>query len=131
MYINKAFIGGNLTRDPETKALPNGSKVTTFSVATNRVWKDASGMRQEATEYHNVVVFGRQATQGFKLFYRRTYSNTFMGWTRWTKTLSYRNSCRPCPVRSTSTIRRICTCGGSIFICGRYVTRFGHYRLPN
>lgn len=61
MYINKAFIGGNLTRDPETKALPNGSKVTTFSVATNRVWKDASGMRQEATEYHNVVVFGRQA----------------------------------------------------------------------
>lgn len=61
MYINKAFIGGNLTRDPEMKALPSGAKVTTFSVATNRVWKDQSGMRQEATEYHNVVVFGRQA----------------------------------------------------------------------
>jgi single-strand DNA-binding protein len=61
MYINKAFVGGNLTRDPEMKALPSGAKVTTFSVATNRVWKDQSGMRQEATEYHNVVVFGRQA----------------------------------------------------------------------
>ncbi len=61
MYINKAFIGGNITRDPEVKALPSGAKVTTFSVATNRVWKDQSGMRQEATEYHNVVVFGRQA----------------------------------------------------------------------
>lgn len=61
MYINKAFIGGNLTRDTEMKALPSGAKVTTFSVATNRVWKDQSGMRQEATEYHNIVVFGRQA----------------------------------------------------------------------
>jgi single-strand DNA-binding protein len=43
------------------KALPSGSKVTSFSIATNRVYKDAQGARQEQTEYHNIVVFGRQA----------------------------------------------------------------------
>ena len=61
MYLNKAIIIGNLTRDPEMKAIPNGSKVTSFSVATNRVWKDKNGARQEGTDYHNVVVFGQQA----------------------------------------------------------------------
>ena len=61
MYINKAFIYGNLTRDPETRALPNGTPVTSFSVATNRVYKDKNGARQESVDYHNVVVFGRQA----------------------------------------------------------------------
>lgn len=61
MYLNKAFIIGNLTRDPELKALPSGIKVCSFSVATNRVWKDKNGARQEAADYHNVVVFGRQA----------------------------------------------------------------------
>jgi single-strand DNA-binding protein len=61
MYLNKVFLIGNLTRDPELKALPSGSKVASLSLATNRVWKDQSGARQEATEYHNVVAFGRQA----------------------------------------------------------------------
>ena len=61
MYLNKAFIIGNLTRDPELKALPSGVKVCSFSVATNRVWKDKNGAKQEAADYHNVVVFGRQA----------------------------------------------------------------------
>jgi single-strand DNA-binding protein len=61
MYLNKAIIYGNLTRDPELKAIPSGSKVATFSVATNRIWKDKAGARQEAVDYHNVVVFGRQA----------------------------------------------------------------------
>jgi len=61
MYLNKALIVGNLTRDPELKSLPSGSKVTTFSLATNRVWKDASGTRQESVDFHNIVVFGRQA----------------------------------------------------------------------
>ena len=61
MYLNKAIVYGNLTRDPELKAIPSGSKVATFSVATNRVWKDKAGARQEAVDYHNVVVFGRQA----------------------------------------------------------------------
>lgn len=61
MYLNKVYLYGNLTRDPEMKSLPSGSKVTQFSLATNRVYKDQSGARQEQTEYHNIVVFGRQA----------------------------------------------------------------------
>ncbi|MCU0660228.1 MAG: single-stranded DNA-binding protein [Candidatus Pacebacteria bacterium] len=61
MYLNKAYVIGNLTRDPELKSLPSGIKVTSFSVATNRVWKDQSGAKKEQTDYHNVVVFGRQA----------------------------------------------------------------------
>lgn len=55
------MVIGNLTRDPELRSLPSGIKVTTMSVATNRVWKDQSGQRKEQTDYHNVVVFGRQA----------------------------------------------------------------------
>ena len=61
MYLNKAIVIGNLTRDPEIKALPSGVKVASFSVATNRVWKDKNGVKQENVDYHNVVVFGRQA----------------------------------------------------------------------
>ncbi len=61
MYLNKAIVIGNLTRDPEVKALPGGSKVCSFSIATNRVWKDKSGVKQESVDYHNIVVFGRQA----------------------------------------------------------------------
>lgn len=61
MYLNKVLLCGNLTRDPEMKSLPNGNKVTSFSLATNRVYKDANGNRQEQTEFHNIVVFGRQA----------------------------------------------------------------------
>jgi len=61
MYINKAIIYGNLTRDPELKSLPSGSQVCEFGVATNRVWKDKNGAKQESVDYHNIVVFGRQA----------------------------------------------------------------------
>ncbi|MCR4274945.1 MAG: single-stranded DNA-binding protein [Candidatus Campbellbacteria bacterium] len=61
MYINKALLYGNLTRDPELKSLPSGSSVSTFSIATNRVWKDKEGNKQESTDFHNIVVFGKQA----------------------------------------------------------------------
>lgn len=61
MYLNKAIVYGNLTRDPELKALPSGNKVTSFSVATNRVWKDKAGAKQESVDYHNIVLFGRLA----------------------------------------------------------------------
>ncbi|MBM2817495.1 MAG: single-strand binding protein, single-strand DNA-binding protein [Parcubacteria group bacterium] len=61
MYLNKAFVIGNLTRDPEMKSLPSGIKVTTFSLATNRVWKNKDGAKQESVDFHNIVVFGRQA----------------------------------------------------------------------
>ena len=61
MYLNKAIVIGNLTRDPELRSLPSGVKVCSFSLATNRVWKDKNGAKQEAADYHNIVVFGRQA----------------------------------------------------------------------
>lgn len=61
MYINKALLFGNLTRDPELRALPSGMNVCNFSIATNRVYRDREGKKQEQTDFHNVVVFGRQA----------------------------------------------------------------------
>lgn len=61
MYINRVFIYGNLTRTPELRALPSGSKVCSFSIATNRFYKDQEGNKKEATEYHSLVAFGRQA----------------------------------------------------------------------
>lgn len=61
MYLNKVFLFGNLTRDPELKSLPNGSKVTQFSLATNYIYKDKEGNKKEQVEFHNIVVFGRQA----------------------------------------------------------------------
>lgn len=61
MYLNRATIIGNLTRDPELKSLPSGVKVANFSVATNRVWYDENRQKQEATDYHNIVSFGKQA----------------------------------------------------------------------
>jgi len=61
MYLNKAMLFGNLTRDPELRSLPSGMQVANFSLATNRVYKDKDGARQEQTDFHNVVVFGRQA----------------------------------------------------------------------
>lgn len=66
MYLNKAMIFGNLTRDPELKSLPSGMQVCSFSLATNRVYNDRDGKRQEATDYHNVVVFGKQAENSAK-----------------------------------------------------------------
>lgn len=61
MYLNKAMIYGNLTRDPELKALPSGMSVCSMSIATNRVYNDRDGNKQEQADYHNVVVFGKQA----------------------------------------------------------------------
>lgn len=61
MYFNRAIIIGNLTRDPELRSLPSGIQVASLSVATNRVWRDKNGAKQESTDYHNIVVFGKQA----------------------------------------------------------------------
>ena len=61
MYLNKVFLYGNLTRDPELKALPSGSNVAEFGVATNRIYKDKNGAKQEEADFHNIVAFGRQA----------------------------------------------------------------------
>src|SRR3989344_3914705 len=61
MYFNRAIVIGNLTRDPELRSMPSGVQVATLGVATNRVWKDKNGAKQESTDFHNVVAFGRQA----------------------------------------------------------------------
>ena len=61
MYLNKVLIYGNLTRDPELRSLPSGTPVVNFAIATNRVWKDVDGNKKEAVEFHNIVVFGKQA----------------------------------------------------------------------
>jgi single-strand DNA-binding protein len=61
MYINKAMVFGNLTRDPELRAMPNGMNVCSFAIATNRVFTGRDGKKQEQADFHNIVVFGRQA----------------------------------------------------------------------
>jgi len=70
MNINKAMIYGNLTRDPEMKALPSGMQICSFSLATNRVYNDREGKRQEAADYHNIVVFGKQAENCAKYLHK-------------------------------------------------------------
>ncbi len=62
MYsLNRATILGNLTRDPELRQTTSGHAVCSFGVATNRSWNDASGVKQEQTEFHNVVAWGKLA----------------------------------------------------------------------
>jgi len=59
--VNKVILIGNLGRDPEVKYTQNGTAVANLSVATNEVWTDKSGQKQERTEWHRVVVWGKQA----------------------------------------------------------------------
>ena len=59
--VNKVILVGNLGRDPEIRSTTSGMPVANFSLATNRRWKDKEGNRQEQTEWHNIVCFGRQA----------------------------------------------------------------------
>ena len=61
MYLNKALLYGNLTRDPEVRALPSGQQVATFGLATNRSFRNKEGQQQDQTEFHNIVAFGRTA----------------------------------------------------------------------
>ncbi|MEA3449516.1 MAG: single-stranded DNA-binding protein [Patescibacteria group bacterium] len=61
MNLNKAMIIGNLTRDPEVRNASNGATVASFSVATNLVWTDQSGQKQEKVEFHNIVAWRRLA----------------------------------------------------------------------
>lgn len=61
MSVNKVILIGNLGQKPELKQLPNGNAVVNFSVATNKTWADKAGAKQERTEWHRVVVWGKQA----------------------------------------------------------------------
>jgi len=61
MNLNKVMLVGRLTRDPEIRNTPSGQSVATLSLATNRFWKDKNGQRQDKTEFHNIVLWGRLA----------------------------------------------------------------------
>lgn len=62
MNLNQTNLIGRVTRDPELKALPSGNKVCSFSLATNRTWKDKNdNSKKEETDFHNLVAFGRTA----------------------------------------------------------------------
>jgi single-strand DNA-binding protein len=59
--INKVILVGHLGQDPEVRSMPSGQPVTSFRMATNRKWTDRDGNKQEQTEWHSIVCFGRQA----------------------------------------------------------------------
>jgi len=61
MYLNKVMLIGNVTQDPEVRTTPSGIAVTSFGLATNFIWKDQSGQRQEKVEFHNIVAWRRLA----------------------------------------------------------------------
>lgn len=61
MDYNKVIIVGRVTADPQLRTTPGGQSVTTLGVATNRTWTDKNGQKQEEAEFHNVVIWGRQA----------------------------------------------------------------------
>jgi len=61
MNLNKVILIGRLTRDPETRALPSGQSLTSFGMATDRFYTDKTGQKQQQTEFHNIVSFGRLA----------------------------------------------------------------------
>jgi single-strand DNA-binding protein len=61
MNLNKVILIGRLTRDPESRALPSGQSVTSFGLATSRFFTDKNGQKQQQTDFHNIVLFGKLA----------------------------------------------------------------------
>lgn len=61
MDYNRVILVGRVTADPQVRTTPGGQSVVTLGIATNRTWTDKAGAKQEETEFHNVVVWGRQA----------------------------------------------------------------------
>lgn len=61
MNLNKVFVLGNLTKDPELRQTAGGQAVCSFSIATNRFFTDSAGQKQKQAEFHNIVAWGRQA----------------------------------------------------------------------
>lgn len=61
MSVNKVLLIGNLGRDPEVRYLPSGNPVANFSIATSENYTDRNGAKQERTDWHNIVVYGKQA----------------------------------------------------------------------
>ncbi len=87
MNLNKAMIIGNLTRDPEVKNTPSGATVASFAVATNLIWTDQQGQKQEKVEFHNVVAWrrlgeicGQYLRKGSKVYIEgRLQTNNWVG----------------------------------------------------
>lgn len=87
MNVNKVILVGRVTRDPEIRTTPSGQTVATIGVATNNFWTDKGGQKQEKTEFHNVVIWGRLAeiagqylTKGQEVFFEgRLQSRTYTG----------------------------------------------------
>ena len=87
MNLNKVQLIGRLTRDPELRTTPSGQSVATVGLATNRTWNDKSGQKQEKTEFHNIVMWGRLAeiagqylTKGQEAYFEgRLESRTYTG----------------------------------------------------
>ena len=92
MNLNKVLIVGRATAQPELKKTPSGQSVSTFSVATNRVWTDKNGARQEDTEFHNVVVWARQAEIANQFLTKSSTRTTYIQSIVGTK---FQNSKRP------------------------------------
>ena len=61
MNLNKAFVLGNVTRDPEVRSMPNGGQVTNFGIATNRFFTTSAGEKKSEAEFHNIVCYGKLA----------------------------------------------------------------------
>lgn len=87
MNVNKVILVGRLTRDPETRSTNGGQTVATIGIATNNYWTDKAGQRQERTEFHNIVLWGRLAeiagqylTKGQEAYFEgRLQSRTYTG----------------------------------------------------
>ncbi len=101
--VNKVILLGNLGRDPEIRSTASGTPVANLSLATNRRWKDRDGNRQEQTEWHRIVVFGRQAevageylSRGRQIYVEgrlqtRSWEDTQTGVTRYSTEVVCRN----------------------------------------
>lgn len=84
--LNKVLLIGNLTRDPELRYTPSGTPVCSFGLATNREWVDQSGQRQEETEFHNMVAWGKLGEICSQLLFkgRKAYVEGRMSTRSWT-----------------------------------------------
>ena len=70
--LNKVILIGNLGKDPEVRFMPDGSKVTSFSLATGEIWKDkVSGERKEKTEWHRITIFNERIVEIVEKYVRK------------------------------------------------------------
>lgn len=87
MNVNKVMLVGRLTRDPETRTTPTGQTVATIGLATSHRWNDKSGQKQEKTEFHTIILWGRTAevaaqylTKGQEAYFEgRLQTRTYTG----------------------------------------------------